>query len=347
MDKRYLKIYSSQNDYNNNWLNDLEVPHVVYIEETDEVIFKDAEPKVDYSTQYFTLEALENGTMEIAMPNSFSSFKYAHNDGDWIQTNDAISLNVNPNDTVKIACVTDNWILGCSNPINCTCKFNVYGNAMSLLYGDNFEGQIDLSGKDNAFDGLFRYCTTLQNAENLILPATTLAKACYSYMFANCTSLTTVPELPATTLTSSCYESMFEGCSSLTTAPELPATTLANWCYNNMFSNCTSLTTAPELPATTLADHCYQGMFYRCTSLTTALELPATRLANWCYQDMFNGCSKLNYIKMLATIISASNCLYNWVNGVASSGTFVKNINATWNVTGNNGIPNGWTVETA
>ena len=36
----------------------------------------------------------------------------------------------------------------------------------------------------------------------------------------------------------------------------------------------------------------------------------------------------------------------NWVNGVASSGTFVKNKDATWNVTGINGIPTGWTVVT-
>ena len=37
----------------------------------------------------------------------------------------------------------------------------------------------------------------------------------------------------------------------------------------------------------------------------------------------------------------------NWVNGVASTGTFVKNSAASWDVTGNNGVPNGWTVQTA
>ena len=37
----------------------------------------------------------------------------------------------------------------------------------------------------------------------------------------------------------------------------------------------------------------------------------------------------------------------NWVDGVASTGTFVKNSAATWNVTGVYGIPSGWTVETA
>jgi hypothetical protein len=60
---------------------------------------------------------------------------------------------------------------------------------------------------------------------------------------------------------------------------------------------------------------------------------------------MFEGCSKLNYIKMLATNISAGNCLTYWVSGVSSTGTFVKNKNATWNVTGVSGVPNGWTIQ--
>jgi hypothetical protein len=60
---------------------------------------------------------------------------------------------------------------------------------------------------------------------------------------------------------------------------------------------------------------------------------------------MFNGCSKLNYIKaMFTTIPSGTN---NWVSGVAATGTFVKNSEATWDVTGNDGVPSGWTIETA
>lgn len=127
--------------------------------------------------------------------------------------------------------------------------------------------------------------------------------------------------LPATLLeeATSCYASMFKGCTLLEKAPTiLPATTLAENCYENMFSGCTSLTTAPELPATTLAENCYCGMFSDCTSL--------------------------NYIKMLATDISATGCLYGWVNGVAASGTFVKNASMTTLPTGDNGIPSGWTV---
>jgi hypothetical protein len=142
-------------------------------------------------------------------------------------------------------------------------------------------------------------------------------------------------------LADSCYQQMFYRCTSLTTAPELPATTLAGGCYVSMFHNCSSLTTAPKLPATTLAEHCYARMFSCCTSLTTAPELPATTLAKWCYQYMFESCTKLNYIKMLATDISVYNCLDSWVSGVASAGTFVKNKNATWNVTGTSGVPSG------
>jgi hypothetical protein len=48
---------------------------------------------------------------------------------------------------------------------------------------------------------------------------------------------------------------------------------------------------------------------------------------------------------MLATDISATNCLYYWVSNVSSTGIFVKNPNATWDVRGSSGIPNGWNVE--
>ena len=61
---------------------------------------------------------------------------------------------------------------------------------------------------------------------------------CYEYMFKDCTSLTTAPELPATTLSNNCYRGMFNGCTSLTSAPELRATTLDFDCYEYMFNNC-------------------------------------------------------------------------------------------------------------
>ena len=228
--------------------------------------------------------------------------------------------------------------------INKSCDLT--GNCNSLLFGDNAADNNSLSGKNYAFYELFYNCTTIKNVSSNFLPAKTLASDCYSNMFYGCTSLTTAPALPATTLASYCYNSMFWYCSSLTTAPQLPATTLANNCYRYMFYYCTSLTIAPSiLPATTLADNCYSHMFRGCSSLTTAPELPATTLANYCYFYMFYGCSKLNYIKALFTTTPSSSYTDSWVYGVASSGTFVKNKNATWNVTGTSGIPSGWTVE--
>ena len=196
---------------------------------------------------------------------------------------------------------------------------------------------------DNCYDSMFEDCTSLKTAPEL--PATTLADECYYGMFEDCTSLETAPELPAKTLAGGCYVDMFQGCTSLVTAPSLPATTLAEYCYIGMFKDCTSLKTAPELPATTLADECYGCMFIGCTSLTTAPELPATTLADYCYNGMFSGCKKLNYVKMLAIDISASDCLYDWLSGVSSSGTFVKHSLATWDISGSSGIPSGWDVQ--
>lgn len=254
-----------------------------------------------------------------------------------------------------------------------TKTFDIEGNVMSLLFGDNFDGQTSLEGKSYAFQQLFRG-TNVVSAENLSLPATTLAQDCYSGMFGGCTNLTTAPGLPATTLASNCYQfmfryctsltttpqllattlasgcygAMFEGCTSMTTAPELPATTLADYCYSYMFNGCTSLVSAPSvLPATTLAEHCYDSMFNDCTSLTGAPDLPATNLTEYCYSYMFMNCTSLNYIKAMFTTTPSTTYTQSWVDGVAASGTFVKNSAATWNVSGVNGIPNNWTVETA
>lgn len=114
-----------------------------------------------------------------------------------------------------------------------------------------------------------------------------------------------------------------------------------------LFDGCTGIQSVDEnfLPATKLAPFCYKNMFDGCSSLVNAPELPATTLAEGCYNEMFYYCSKLNYIKMLALKLYAFSTSY-WVRGVASSGTFVKNAAATWNVTGDDGVPIGWTIKT-
>ena len=112
--------------------------------------------------------------------------------------------------------------------------------------------------------------------------------------------------------------------------------------FRSLFYGCTSLGSAPELPATTLVNSCYNSMFSGCTSLVTAPELPATTLVNYCYIYMFENCNKLACIKVGATEWNTTAC-FNWVNGVASTGTFTKPTALTI-PTGANGMPNGWTI---
>ena len=54
----------------------------------------------------------------------------------------------------------------------------------------------------------------------------------------------------------------------------------------------------------------------------------------------------MNYIKMLATDISATYCLNDWVYGVYSNGTFVKHPDMLESELdrGPSGIPEGWNV---
>ena len=197
------------------------------------------------------------------------------------------------------------------------------GSIQSLVYGDNYR-------------------------DNLTIPSSI---DCFYNLFSGCTSLITAPQLPATVLQTQCYQGMFDGCTNLITAPELPATTLTSNCYMQMFANCISLTTAPQLPATTVAYGCYNNMFYGCINLTTAPELPATTLVTYCYNGMFWSCRKLNYVKAMFTtepiVTESTSYTSRWLYDVAASGTFVKNSAATWNVSGYNGVPEGWTIQYA
>ena len=156
---------------------------------------------------YFTIEALEDG---LTAKLSKNASEYRIDDGSW----NTLSANTNTPSVNKGQTLSFKGSLTPNNGIGTftiSKKCNVKGNIMSLLYGDNFEGQIDLSSKNYTFYRLFYNCKTIVDVSELILPATTLASYCYQNMFYGCKSLTTAPELPATTLANSCYYSMFSG----------------------------------------------------------------------------------------------------------------------------------------
>ena len=340
-------------------------------------------PPHDYSQDYFTIESREDNNSITLVANgtplsirlyystddgtTWSSYSEASSKQWVLNTGDKILFKANEYRYYKTS--NDYW------SFTGTKTHKVYGNIMSLLYGDNFIGQTSFPPDSTYlsiynFGSLFKNDAYLLDASNLILYATTLTDCCYHSMFANCTSLAKAPALPATTLTEGCYGVMFGGCSSLTKAPALPATTLAKLCYNSMFMNCTSLTEAPELQATTLAEkcyslmfvncsslitapvlpatnlviECYREMFWACSSLTEAPELKATTLAEKCYYHMFRNCTSLKKIVCLATNISATQCVTGWVDGVYATGDFYKAASMSSWTTGTDGIPSGWTV---
>ena len=330
------------------------------------------EPHHDYSQDYLTFTASEPSTFKFVEAGSGNSLEYSLDNGTtWTSlASDTASPTVNTDGKII-------WRGQRTSPsstgigtFSSTGSFVASGNVLSLLNGDNFRNVTTLTD-NKVFYRLFKSCGAMTNAENLVLPATTLTANCYQSMFEACTGLSIGPALPATTLANNCYQDMYYGCTSLTTAPALPATTLAIGCYQSMFNGgCTSLTTppalpatilatncyqsmfrksglttTPALPATTLASSCYQYMFRECTSLTTAPTLSAPTLTDGCYSNMFYGCTSLNYVKCLATDISASSCVFYWLSNVAATGTFIKSESMTNWTSGSSGIPNGWTVQ--
>lgn len=314
MANKYIQKYDTTAEYE---AATKENPNVSFVVETNKIYYNGDEHQIpiDYSTKYLTFKAIDSGTFKF----SGNSVSYSVDGGSsWTSlasNTDTQTVSAGSEIMWKASGITPTSSAGIGT-FSSTGRFEVYGNAMSLVSGDSFTHATTIV--NHQFKKIFDSCSRLISAENLVLPATTLAGGCYQGMFASCAGLTTPPALPATTLAGYCYESMFFNCRVLTTTPELPATTLADTCYMNMFSICQRITNAPQLPAATLATQCYYGMFAGCTSLTN--------------------------ITCLATNISASSCLTNWVNGVSATGTFTKAASMTGWSTGNNGIPSGWTV---
>jgi hypothetical protein len=202
-------------------------------------------PTHDYSRDYLTLQILTDGTVAWNSIGSGMSktIEYSLNDGSWtpITASSSTNINVLAGDTVRLRGTNSAYAKDKSNYSGFeggTATFNVEGNAMSLVYGDNFINQYTLSS-NYTFCSMFKLSNVV-SAENLILPATSLSQYAYRAMFSNAYSLNVAPALPATRLNTGVYYYMFENCA-LSTAPELLAPTLVNSCYYCMFIGCRNL----------------------------------------------------------------------------------------------------------
>ena len=225
-------------------------------------------------------------------------------------------------------------------------RFNLKGNIMSMVYGDDFRGQKTLvSG--GTFFYMFNACDKLISAEHLVLPATDLTQSCYYALFYNCsnmvappavlpavdltgaegcyydmftrTKITYAPDILARNLPNKCCGYMFARCTSLIEAPEIRATSVGNLACFSMFSSCTSMVTPPsKLSAEVLADGCYEYMFYNCSSLTTAPQIMATTMAEECCMYMFQNCTSLTNAPVLFADVLAEACYYLMFNGCSN-----------------------------
>ena len=177
-------------------------------------------PDTGYSSQYLTIEALSDGTLYWKADDNqvLKTIEYSKNNGEWTsvtassENSGATITTVVSGDLVRFRGNNTRYHDTTFNHYNTDITFKVYGNIMSLTYGDNFLNQTVLTG-EHAFCNIFKLCTGLTDASNLILPATTLTISCYDGMFKGCTSLVTAPVLPATTLADYCYAAMFRATS--------------------------------------------------------------------------------------------------------------------------------------
>lgn len=238
------------------------------------------------------------------------------------------------------------------------CFYWMFKDCTSLTATPSFTV---ITALNTMYYGIFEGCTSITTAANVNINATTIEQYGCGAMFKNCSSLVTPPSFtqsPLRILGQSAMGEMFQG-TALTSTPsfEIGSLVSGGFSLSSMFQGCTHLTDASnvKLSADTLVTACYKSMFRGCTALTTAPELPATHLAdgngdnaNGCYAYMFMGCTSLNHIKVAFTEWNSSAqtsnlYAYNWVSGVAQSGTF-ECPSALPTTTGVSYIPTGWTV---
>ena len=112
----------------------------------------------DYSQDYLTLVARASGTFKFVGEGD-NAIQYSTDDGGtWSAAAQTVEINVNTGDKVlwkgQMTPYAD-YRNGVGKFNASTAEFDIQGNIMSLLYGDSFTGQTDLTGKKNTFSYLF------------------------------------------------------------------------------------------------------------------------------------------------------------------------------------------------
>lgn len=218
------------------------------------------------------------------------------------------------------------------NTFNCTGNYAVGGDLFSILQ-DGITNYPDRFGS-RTFDG----STTLVDISNLNFGNLAISSVTFTWMFQNCSSLTTLPNEIGVTYHSSINP------------------TNANSHFIQAFQTC-PIANFPRLPNITMLA---KNTLYRCCQGTNAnpntslkyLDLSniTTLYAGALYQS-FSHCQALEVVKIgisaWADFVDSSasdyNATYQWLGDVHSTGVFCKN--ATLPVMrGANYIPNNWSI---
>ena len=152
--EEYIKYFETQEEYDEYVTSgNMKRPNVSYCNNIKSVCYN----PFTWADEYFTTVALENGTITLNIPRQIdthyiSYVSYSINGGvSWIDTVDVnnfredtpISINVSKGDAILWKCGSKYYEIpsglgGCF--FSSTCNFNVMGNIMSLVCGDNFKG---------------------------------------------------------------------------------------------------------------------------------------------------------------------------------------------------------------
>lgn len=209
------------------------------------------------------------------------------------------------------------------NSDNATCT--LHGTVMSLLYGDNAEGQFNVPAY--SFKSLFSGCDLITGVLNPnIFWGLAFTFGAYSCQF------------------------MFSGCNNLLIGPALEDHDgSASGCFYGMYSGCEKLVIANTTFSRSVGSLAYAMMFDGCSSLRLEVVLPATAINVGGYRAMFRGCSNVNNIDLSLNDIRNNSDIADMLVDTASTGTIkvsgtIKSKESTFRTL--TGMPSGWTMTT-
>lgn len=258
-------------------------------------------PAIDYSTQYFTIEATGSGTIVLISSNGNSNVFYRVNNGNWIETpvRTGFDIEVVSGDKVELYGKSNTEIKSGTNhsgPFSgTTAPIIMYGNIGSLK-SKNFLTEASFNIGSWGWQRIFGKMTTLTDAYNIYFPENmSIGSYGAEYMFAECTNLTRAPkEMSKNSIT------------------------LGTRSFDYAFSGCTALTTGPELLKEDVTNNAYQRMFYGCSSLNYVkclVENPTTgNQSNW-----------LSGVSQTGTFVKKTGVTWpSGVNGIPSGWTVIE-----------------------